>query len=72
MNDEQKQFLAQLGKRLRSLREARGLSQEQLAALCGLDRTYVGGIERGERNFSVLKAMALAAALSVSIAEVFE
>ena len=39
-----------LGKALRQRRRRLGVSQEEFADLCGLDRTYVGGIERGERN----------------------
>ncbi len=60
------------GERVRSLRKERGLSQEALAELSGLDRTYVSGIERGIRNVALRNIDALAKALHVSLAELFE
>ena len=57
---------------MRELRERRGMSQEQLAQRCGLHRTYVGGIERGERNPSLINIGRIAAALGVEVGELFE
>ena len=53
------------GDRVRSLRQKATLSQEGLADACGLHRTYVGAVERGERNISLLNIVALARALGV-------
>lgn len=55
-----------LGRAVRGLREAAGLSQQELAGRCGLHRTYVGGIERGERNVSFTNLLRIARALSVA------
>jgi transcriptional regulator with XRE-family HTH domain len=59
---------ARLAKRLRAERATRGLSQEQLADLAGLHRTYVGSVERAERNVSIDNIEQLAAALGLDIA----
>ena len=54
---------------VRRIRRANGLSQEKLADLTGLHRTYVGSVERGERNISIDNMERFAAALGVGIAE---
>jgi transcriptional regulator with XRE-family HTH domain len=59
------------GKAVRHRRARLGVSQEEFADLCGLDRTYVGGIERGERNVSLLNIERLAKAFRISLAELF-
>ena len=50
----EKAVLGEFGRRVRSAREAHGWSQEQLAEKAQLDRTYIGGVERGERNLALL------------------
>ncbi len=59
------------GKALRERRHNLGVSQEEFADLCGLDRTYVGGIERGERNVALVNIEKLAKALKISLSELF-
>lgn len=53
------------GTRVRTLRKDRGLSQESLAHLADLDRTYIGSVERGERNISLDNIHRIALALGV-------
>ena len=67
MDNIQKQF----GERVRELRLAKGLSQEELAFRAGVHRTYLGGIERGERNPSLKNIAAIAKALDVSLSQLF-
>ncbi len=59
------------GKRLRELRKARGFSQEGFALQVNLDRTYIGGIERGERNPGLKVILRIADALDVAVEELF-
>jgi transcriptional regulator with XRE-family HTH domain len=60
------------GQRMRALRVAKGLSQEEFAANCGLDRTYISGVERGRRNISLKNIEVVAQSLGVKISELFE
>lgn len=69
---EQKDILKRFGVRIRELRAAKGLSQEAFAAHCELDRTYVGGIERGERNIALRNIEVIAKALNVTISELMK
>jgi transcriptional regulator with XRE-family HTH domain len=63
---------AAFGRRVRELRTRLRISQEELAHRAGLHYTYVGGIERGERNPGLVNVGALAAALGVSLPDLFE
>ncbi len=62
--DEAK-ILSLFGKHIRKIRTAKGYSQEQLAGFADLDRTYISGIERGQRNVSLMNLVKLAKALSI-------
>jgi transcriptional regulator with XRE-family HTH domain len=59
------------GERIRELRQAKGLSQEELAFRAKVHRTYLGGIERGERNLALKNIVAIAKALDISLSELF-
>jgi transcriptional regulator with XRE-family HTH domain len=60
------------GRRVRRIREQRGLSQEDLAELADIHRTYMSSVERGQRNIGLDNIVALAKALGVSPAVFFE
>jgi transcriptional regulator with XRE-family HTH domain len=62
---------ARFGKAVRRRRHKLGASQEAFADLCGLDRTYLGGIERGERNVALVNIEKIARALRISLNELF-
>lgn len=61
-----------LGHKLRALRGSLGLSQEAFASHCGLDRTYIGGVERGERNISLKNIEIIAKVLGMSVSQLTE
>lgn len=70
--DKEERIKKKFGERLRQLRKKNGLSQETLALACDLDRTYIGGVERGERNISLINIYKIADALGVSAGELFD
>jgi transcriptional regulator with XRE-family HTH domain len=68
---DDKRFLRQLGERLRTEREKAGLTQQELGESCKLHRTFIGSVERGERNLSLLNLRLIARVLRVRLAELF-
>jgi transcriptional regulator with XRE-family HTH domain len=60
------------GKTIRLIRESRNMTQEKLADLCGLHRTYIGSVERGERNVSLENIQKIANALQIKIVDLFK
>lgn len=66
MSPENKKHLKAFGARVRTIRETLDWSQEQLAEHAGLHRTYISGLERGERNVSAVNILALARALKTT------
>ena len=70
-NVRETQIQKQFGDRVRELRKLKQLSQETLALACDLDRTYIGGGERGERNISLVNIYKIAEALGVGAKDLF-
>ena len=66
---DEKAFLLEIGNRIRDLRIEADLSQEKLAFESELDRTYIGSVERGERNISVINLRKIAKALKYKTAD---
>jgi transcriptional regulator with XRE-family HTH domain len=67
-----KPLSVRFGVKIKALRKASGLSQEAFADLCGFDRTYISGIERGKRNPSLAAIETLADGLGISVAKLFD
>lgn len=63
---------SRFGLRVRRLRLVKGVSQEAFANICGLHRTYVGAIERGEKSVTIQTAEKLASALQITLSELFK
>ena len=70
--DKNSDLLLSFGKKIRILRISQNLSQEDLAILCGLDRTYISSLERGQRNVSLKNIAILAFALKITLSDLFE
>lgn len=68
---EDKEYLEQFAKRVRILREEQGISQEKLAARAGLHRTYIGMVERLERNPSLICIHKIAKGLGINVKDLF-
>lgn len=64
---QDKELLKNVGRRIKDYRKKTGLSQEKLAFACELDRTYIGSVERGERNISVINLSKIANAFNVPV-----
>jgi len=66
---QDRKLLKSVGDRIRLERQKRGFSQEELAFKAGLDRTYVGSVERGERNISLINLERIMRALDLTAAD---
>ena len=69
--EERKMLLKQLGLSIKLARVRKELSQEELAELAGLHRTYIGMVERAERNITVINLVQIAKALDISLDKLF-
>jgi transcriptional regulator with XRE-family HTH domain len=63
---------SKIGERIRDLRHEKDLSQEQFSHICGLDRTYIAGIEQGKRNVSIVNLEKIAKGFDLSLSQLFE
>ena len=66
-----KEILIKFGEKVREIRKEKGLSQEELAYRANLHRTYIGMIERAEKNITLLNIEKIANALETSINDLF-
>ncbi|HAC42219.1 MAG TPA: transcriptional regulator [Paraprevotella xylaniphila] len=69
---EKENILIQFGQKVQRLRNEKGLSQEQLAEIAHVHRTYIGMIERAEKNITLLNIEKIAKALKVNIKDLFD
>ena len=66
------EILVKFGERVRELRKKQGFSQEGFAHECKMDRTYLGGIERGERNLALINIERIAKALDMTLSQLMK
>jgi transcriptional regulator with XRE-family HTH domain len=72
MSNLDQQFLIFLGKNIRKLRERKNISQEQFGTMVGVHRTYVGMVERGEKNVTIFSLRKFAEALNVKVKDLID
>lgn len=72
MNTNKNVVLLKIGNNITQLRKSKGWSQEELAFECQLHRTYIGSVERGERNIAILNLFKIANALEVEVKEIIK
>ncbi|GAB2616257.1 hypothetical protein GCM10027035_10820 [Emticicia sediminis] len=70
--EQEREYLRKVGSKIRELRTELGISQEKLSFASDLDRTYVGSVERGERNISIINLHKLAIALKTKPSELLK
>lgn len=68
-SESDKRLLLEFGNRIKAIRLIKGISQEELASIAGVHRTYVGMIERGEKNITLITMKRFSEALGVHVAE---
>ncbi len=71
-SEDEKELLEIVGSNIRMMRHALGFSQEAFARHCGIDRGYMGCVERGERNLAALNLIKIARGLNVSVGKLFK
>ena len=65
-------YLSKIGLNIKQARKEKGISQESLALGADLDRSYVGGVERGERNISIINLKKIADALNIPVSQLLK
>jgi transcriptional regulator with XRE-family HTH domain len=71
-NTSQYSCLKKVGLNIRQARKEKGISQESLALMSDIDRSYVGGVERGERNIAIINLKKIADALKIPVSQLLK